>query len=74
MNQMQQFRGGIMTIHNFYSILTAKEKEFVDQMFSRQMYKIGKEKLGHPLRGDDSVEHAVEAVARWVVESRNAGS
>lgn len=58
--------------HHFYNQLTRKERAFVDDMFSRENFKRAKDELGFDLRGDDTVEEAVEAVSKWVYSSRAA--
>ena len=61
-------------IHKNYELLSYEEKEFVDAMFSRNVFKQAAAELGYPLAGDDRAEQAVEAVSTWLVESaKDAG-
>ena len=60
--------------HKNYELLSYEEKEFVDAMFSRDVFKQAAAELGYPLAGDDRAEQAVEAVSTWLVESaKDAG-
>ena len=54
-------------IHLHYDALTYPERAFVDDCFH---YAAGEaRRRGVPLRGDDTVERAVDALARAVLES-----
>lgn len=58
------------SIHHYYNQLNANETSFVDEVFSTaNLWSIAK---AHniPLNGDDTVERAVDALARAVIESR----
>jgi FixJ family two-component response regulator len=58
------------SIHHHYEQLTKVERYFVDTIFDgKVMYEMAAE-LGIPLKGDDTVERAVDALARAVIESR----
>lgn len=59
-------------IHHHYNQLTAKEREAVDTCFNRQMGAIWfiLDTHGIPAIGDDRCERAVDAIARWIIESR----
>lgn len=59
-------------MHKNYNLLTDKERDFVDRTFSKDWMASGEMVLGYRLLKDDSVERAVEAVATWVIESRQA--
>jgi hypothetical protein len=55
-------------IHNNYDKLTDRERHFVDNIF-KDMFEAAKF-LGIKLAGDDRAEYAVEAVATWLLESK----
>lgn len=57
-----------MTIHQNYNQLTDKERDFVDELFSKA-YPLARS-MGVNLSGADEAERAVEAVATLVVRSR----
>jgi len=61
------------SIHHHYDQLTDKERRFVDDVFSMgrgaAMAELA-DYWGVPLKGDDTVERAVDALARAVIESR----
>lgn len=59
-----------MSIHKHYLALSEKDRAFVDEAFERIM-DIAVER-GISLMADDRIERAVEALARAVVESREA--
>lgn len=56
------------SIHHHYERLNDEETDFVDWVFSDVHDKA--RKAGIPLKGDDTVERAVDALARAVIESR----
>ena len=56
-------------VHYHYEQLTTAERNFVDEVFSRDIYDAA-DAFGIPLAGDDRVERAVNALARAVIESR----
>jgi hypothetical protein len=58
------------SIHHHYEQLTDVERLFVDTIFDgKTMYELAAN-AGIPLKGDDTVERAVDALARAVIESR----
>jgi hypothetical protein len=58
------------SIHHHYEQLTDVERLFVDTVFDgKVMYELAAN-AGIPLKGDDTVERAVDALARAVIESR----
>ena len=59
-------------MHFYYDQLTDDERNFVDVLLSREIFKFGKGRLGYCLLGDDSAERAIDGLARWVLESRQA--
>lgn len=59
-----------MNIHQNYEKLTVREKEWVDELFTHCFRHNGEFGTYIPLKTDDAAERAVEAVAKWVVESR----
>ena len=59
-----------MNIHEHYDRLTPEEKKFVDRTFSSDWIGLGETVLGYKFHKDDRIERAVDAVAKWVIESR----
>lgn len=59
-------------MHEYYDRLTDDEKNFVDARFNRETFAEAEKVCGFKLRGDDTVEEAVEAYAKWIVESGKA--
>lgn len=59
-------------MHDYYDRLTDEEKKFVDARFSKETFTEGEAKLGYKLRGDDTVEEAVEGYSKWLYESAKA--
>lgn len=60
-------------LHHHYNQLTEEERTAVDQVFNRHTGAIWAhfDHLEHiSLAGDDRCERVVDAVARWVIESR----
>jgi hypothetical protein len=57
-------------MHFYYNQLTKDEREFVDILLNTDVFKFGRGRLGYPLLGGDSAERAIDALARWVLESR----
>jgi hypothetical protein len=63
-------------LHEHYSQLTPPETKFVDQLIrhafaeAKALREAGD--YGPPLIGDDRCEEAVDALAKWVIESRSA--
>lgn len=57
-------------LHHHYDQLTDQERGFVDRVCGRDTFKLALE-FNIVLRGDDTAERAVDAVARWVIESRD---
>lgn len=60
-----------MNIHENYDQLTSREKSFVDETFSVLLFARAS-KNSIPLHDDDTSERAVDAFAKWVIESRVA--
>jgi len=62
------------TLHENYDQLTPGERYFVDEASSKICaFRKDELALGHnppALAGDDRAERAVDAIAKWVIESR----
>lgn len=60
------------SIHHHYALLSRAETAFVDEVFSAaNLWSLAKSH-NVPLNGDDTIERAVDALARAVIESRPA--
>lgn len=57
-------------IHKFYDQLTLDEKAFVDGYVNEMITYSNNSSYLTRLKGDDRCEYAVEALAKWVVQSR----
>jgi len=66
-----------MEIHEHYNQLTSLEQDMIDDMFNTLFtaFKYARKTEGininYFLNGDDRAERAIDAVAKWVLESRN---
>lgn len=60
-----------MNMHKNYNKLSNEERYFVDCMLDTMMADAAQVSI--PLRGDDSAEHAADAMAKWVIASRGRG-
>ena len=58
-------------MHHYYNQLTEQEREAVDQM-AADCFTCAREDYDISLAGDDRAEWAVDALARWMIESRGA--
>lgn len=58
----------MINLHEYYDQLTPLEKSFVDD-FMREMFDDA-QCGGMTLAGDDRAERVADAVARWIIESR----
>lgn len=63
-------RCALTNLHAYYDQLDTTERAFVDGIVCRTTFRNGRELLGYDLLGDDACERAVDALARWVLESR----
>ena len=57
-----------MSIHNNFNKLTTKENQLVEYLIHQAFAEGSYNKIR--LCGDDRVEHVVEAIATWIIESR----
>lgn len=60
------------SIHHHYDQLTAAERDWVDGIFAEIIATPLGQEGRPPLAGDDRTERAVDALARAVIESREA--
>jgi len=56
-----------MSIHKNYNRLSVAECGYVNDLFNRLIPEM--REAGIAVKGDDRAEHAVEAIATWIVES-----